>query len=105
MLNIQGLTERGESFYNPYLEDVVTTLLDQGLAVESEGTIAVFLDGVSLSVCSASCFSFCTQGCVFANTFVSVQKQRWDCTADYSTEVGWWFQLRNHGSRSYPSPS
>lgn len=48
MLNIKGLVERGESFYNPYLSDVVAALESQGLAVESEGTLAVFLDGVSL---------------------------------------------------------
>lgn len=46
-LNIKGLVERGESFYNPYLNDVVTDLEEQGLAVESEGATAVFLDGVS----------------------------------------------------------
>mmetsp|Transcript_18502 Transcript_18502/g.45826 ORF Transcript_18502/g.45826 Transcript_18502/m.45826 type:complete len:734 (+) Transcript_18502:141-2342(+) len=45
MLNIKGLTERGESFYNPYLNDVVKNLEEQGLAVESEGATAVFLDG------------------------------------------------------------
>jgi len=44
-LNIKGLVERGESFYNPYLNDVVTNLEEQGLAVESEGATAVFLDG------------------------------------------------------------
>jgi len=45
LLNIRKLSERGESFYNPYLNDVVSTLEEQGLAVESEGTLAVFLDG------------------------------------------------------------
>jgi len=44
-LNIEGLIERGESFYNPYLNDVVRNLEEQGLAVESEGATAVFLDG------------------------------------------------------------
>ena len=44
-LNIVGLHERGESFYNPYLEDVVAELQNLGLAVESEGATAVFLDG------------------------------------------------------------
>ena len=44
-LNIKGLEERGESFYNPYLKDVVTNLEEQGLAVESEGAKAVFLEG------------------------------------------------------------
>lgn len=44
-LNIVGLHERGESFYNPYLEGVVTELQNLGLAVESEGATAVFLEG------------------------------------------------------------
>lgn len=46
-LNIKGLKERGESFYNPYLNDVVQDLEKMGLAVESEGATAIFLDGVS----------------------------------------------------------
>ena len=41
--------ERGESFYNPYLNDIVENLESQGLAVESEGATAVFLDGVSVA--------------------------------------------------------
>ncbi|KAL7541865.1 hypothetical protein ACHAXR_011863 [Thalassiosira sp. AJA248-18] len=45
VLNIAGLNERGESFYNPYLNGVVGDLESQGLAVESEGATAVFLDG------------------------------------------------------------
>jgi arginyl-tRNA synthetase len=48
MLNIKGLQERGESFYNPYLNDVVEDLEGQGLAVQSEGATAVFLEGVSI---------------------------------------------------------
>jgi arginyl-tRNA synthetase len=44
-LNIVGLNERGESFYNPYLLNVIQDLEEQGLAVESEGATAVFLDG------------------------------------------------------------
>lgn len=44
-LSIKGLEIRGESFYNPYLNDVVKDLEEQGLAVESEGATAVFLDG------------------------------------------------------------
>jgi arginyl-tRNA synthetase len=38
LLNIEGLEERGESFYNPYLEGVC-----EALAVESNGAQAVFL--------------------------------------------------------------
>ena len=37
--------ERGESFYNPFLADIVKQLRDKGLAVESEGAVAVFVDG------------------------------------------------------------
>jgi arginyl-tRNA synthetase len=47
MLNIQNLNERGESFYNPYLSSVIQDLEEQGLAVESDGALAVFLDGYS----------------------------------------------------------
>jgi arginyl-tRNA synthetase len=39
------LQERGESFYNPFLQDVVEELRKRGLAVESEGALAVFLEG------------------------------------------------------------
>lgn len=46
-MNIQKLEERGESFYNPYLNSVVEDLEKQSLAVESEGAKAVYLDGVS----------------------------------------------------------
>jgi arginyl-tRNA synthetase len=47
-LNInQNLQVRGESFYNPFLQDVVDDLKKQGLAVESDGATVVFLDGYS----------------------------------------------------------
>jgi arginyl-tRNA synthetase len=39
------LTERGESFYNPFLEDVVKDLKTIGLLEESDGAQCVFLDG------------------------------------------------------------
>ena len=39
------LTERGESFYNPLLEDVVSHLKEAGLLEKSEGAMCVFLDG------------------------------------------------------------
>jgi arginyl-tRNA synthetase len=41
------LTERGESFYNPYLADVVKDLKTSGLLVESNGAQCVFLDGLT----------------------------------------------------------
>jgi arginyl-tRNA synthetase len=45
--NILGikLTERGESFYNPFLEDVVKDLKTVGLLEESDGAQCVFLEG------------------------------------------------------------
>ena len=44
LLNIR-LTERGESFYNAYLADVVTDLRTAGLLVEDQGAQCVFLEG------------------------------------------------------------
>ena len=37
--------ERGESFYNQYLADVVRELREKGVAVESEGAIVVWVEG------------------------------------------------------------
>jgi arginyl-tRNA synthetase len=39
------LTERGESFYNPFLADVLTDLNTAGLLVEDAGAQCVFLEG------------------------------------------------------------
>jgi arginyl-tRNA synthetase len=39
------ITERGESFYNPLLPDVVADLKAAGLLVEDQGAQCVFLDG------------------------------------------------------------
>ncbi len=39
------IEERGESFYNPFLEDIVNELEQTGLLEESEGAKCVFLDG------------------------------------------------------------
>ncbi len=41
------LTERGESFYNPFLEGVVADLEASGLLVIDDGARCVFLEGVS----------------------------------------------------------
>jgi arginyl-tRNA synthetase len=35
----------GESFYNPWLRDVIQELRDRGIATESEGALCVFSDG------------------------------------------------------------
>jgi arginyl-tRNA synthetase len=40
-----NLTERGESFYNPYLADVVADLQATGLLVASDGAQCVFVEG------------------------------------------------------------
>jgi arginyl-tRNA synthetase len=39
------IQERGESFYNPFLPDVVKDLAQQGLLVEDQGAQVVFVDG------------------------------------------------------------
>lgn len=39
------LEERGESFYNPFLADIVKGLQEKGLAIKNEGAMVVFLDG------------------------------------------------------------
>ncbi|MEO1341699.1 MAG: arginine--tRNA ligase, partial [Cyanobacteria bacterium J06635_13] len=44
LLDIE-LTERGESFYNPFLDNVVQELTETGLLEKSEGAMCVFLDG------------------------------------------------------------
>jgi tRNA synthetases class I (R)/Arginyl tRNA synthetase N terminal domain len=62
LLNIKGLEERGESFYNPYLHDVVADLENQGLAVESEGAIAIFLQGVSIVGCRSAAMTVDVSG-------------------------------------------
>lgn len=46
LLNIsQDIVDRGESFYNPYLPDVITDLDKAGLLVEDDGAQCVFLEG------------------------------------------------------------
>lgn len=39
------ITERGESFYNPYLQDVMTALAEKNLTVQNSGATVVFLEG------------------------------------------------------------
>ncbi|BAQ59953.1 arginyl-tRNA synthetase [Geminocystis sp. NIES-3708] len=39
------LTERGESFYNPFLQDIITDLEDANILTEDQGAKCVFLDG------------------------------------------------------------
>jgi arginyl-tRNA synthetase len=46
LLNIR-LTDRGESFYNPYLPNVITDLQEQGILVDSDGAKCVSIDGVT----------------------------------------------------------
>ena len=45
-LDVQ-ITERGESFYNPYLKDVVNDLSTSGLLVTDDGAKCVFLQGLT----------------------------------------------------------
>ena len=41
------LSERGESFYNPYLENVLSGLKEAGLLVTDDGAECVFLEGMN----------------------------------------------------------
>ena len=45
LLSINGLEERGESFYQPMLERVVADLRANGLAVDDQGAVVVFVEG------------------------------------------------------------
>jgi arginyl-tRNA synthetase len=45
LLSIHGLDERGESFYQPMLEEVVADLRRSGLAVDDQGAVVVFVEG------------------------------------------------------------
>jgi arginyl-tRNA synthetase len=40
-----SLVERGESFYNPMLKEIVDDFVDRGLSKESEGATCVFMEG------------------------------------------------------------
>lgn len=44
LLGIEGLVTRGESFYNPWLHEVVEYLQASGLAQEDQGALCVFND-------------------------------------------------------------
>ena len=44
-LNVRFDHTLGESFYNPFLKETVQSLVDAGVARESQGAIAVFSDG------------------------------------------------------------
>lgn len=51
-LDIHGLTERGESFYNPMLPGVVEDLVERGIATDSNGATCVFIEvGAVHSLC------------------------------------------------------
>ena len=45
VLVVKILEERGESFYQPMLDDVVAELAAKGLVVEDQGAKVVFVDG------------------------------------------------------------
>ncbi len=44
LLDVQ-ITSRGESFYNPYLDQTIADLTKKGLVTESEGAKCIFLEG------------------------------------------------------------
>ncbi|CAK9328276.1 unnamed protein product [Citrullus colocynthis] len=42
------LEEKGESFYNPYIPNVIKELTDKGLVEESQGARVIFIDGINI---------------------------------------------------------
>ena len=53
-LNIVGLHERGESFYNPYLEDVVTELQNLVMLFQSTACLCAYYDDATTTTTSSS---------------------------------------------------
>ena len=51
MLDIQFDSYAGESFYQDMIDEVVQTVVDAGLAVESEGALVVKLDDYDMAPC------------------------------------------------------
>jgi arginyl-tRNA synthetase len=49
-LGIKGLMERGESFYNPFLQPLVNALIQGGIATRHDGAVVVHLNNQILSV-------------------------------------------------------
>lgn len=39
---------QGESFYNPYIPNVIKELTDKGLVEESQGARVIFIDGINI---------------------------------------------------------
>lgn len=82
------LQERGESFYNPMLQDTVDALAEQGLAVESDGAKCIFFDGKDVPLIVQKSDG----GFGYASTDMAALKQRLhDERADwiiYITDVG-----------------
>eukprot|EP00245_Coleochaete_scutata_P007074 TRINITY_DN220_c0_g1_i1.p1 TRINITY_DN220_c0_g1~~TRINITY_DN220_c0_g1_i1.p1 ORF type:complete len:749 (+),score=172.41 TRINITY_DN220_c0_g1_i1:83-2329(+) len=44
-LKVGDLEEKGESFYNPYIQSVLDELVGKGLTTESDGALCVFFEG------------------------------------------------------------
>lgn len=82
------LNERGESFYNPMLKDVVGELQEKGVAVESDGAQCVFIEGKEVPLIVQKSDG----GFGYASTDMAAVKQRVDMeNADwviYVTDVG-----------------
>jgi arginyl-tRNA synthetase len=97
------ITERGESFYNPMLPGLVDQLRRDGVAVESEGALCVFLDeykntdGTPLPLV---CYSFDIDRAIqYTFLYLPLRYMTTDCT-----EVGRRISVCNDGSGSHRAP-
>lgn len=73
------LTERGESFYNPYLAAIVSELEQKGLVTISEGAKCVFLDGFEIPMIIQKAdggYNYATTDMAAINHRVQVEKAK-----------------------------
>ena len=92
-LGIQGLVERGESFYNPLIPDVLHTLIDREIAVVDDGALCVFpfgRDKVPLIVRKSD------GGYNYASTDLAALRQRVE-----DEEAAWILYVTDVGQREH----
>ncbi|GMH37395.1 hypothetical protein BSKO_05268 [Bryopsis sp. KO-2023] len=82
------LTERGESFYNPYLAPLVEELMESGVAEESQGATCVFVEGQKVPLIirkSDGGFGYATTDMAALRQRLNEEKAEW---VIYVTDVG-----------------
>ncbi|EOY30618.1 Arginyl-tRNA synthetase, class Ic isoform 1 [Theobroma cacao] len=111
------LEEKGESFYNPYIPEVIEALTKQGLVEESQGARVIFIEGVNIPlivVKSDGGFNYASTDLAAlwyrlneekADWIIYVtdvgQQQHFDMVFKAAKRAGW----LPHGDGSYPKTS